>query len=138
MIAAWNRSERPATMPSGTPTRSDRPTAASIRASVSMLASQSPSSANEAKARATITAARTPPKRQHHERADGGRAEPAEPEDALVEPGDQVVDERREAVEDPEERGSRSSAERWSSSQDWNASSLRRERRSRRASRGQG
>ena len=60
-IAAWNRSERPATMPSGMPTRSESPTAASISASVSMLASQRPSRAKEANADAVITAARTPP-----------------------------------------------------------------------------
>ncbi len=50
-------------MPIGTPIRSASPTDAIIRASVSMLASQRPSSANETNAPMTIAAARRPPKR---------------------------------------------------------------------------
>ena len=51
-------------MPIGTPIRSASPTDAIISASVSMLASQRPSSANEAKPASTIAPARRPPKRQ--------------------------------------------------------------------------
>ena len=50
-------------MPNGTPTASDSSTAADISASVWMLSSQSPMSANETNAAATMSAARQPPKR---------------------------------------------------------------------------
>ena len=63
VIARRTRAERPARMPTGIPTRRDRPTATSIRASVSMLSSQRPSSANDANADSVIRAARRPPKR---------------------------------------------------------------------------
>ena len=60
----WNRAERPAMTPSGTPIRSESPTAVSISAKVSMLSSQSPDTAKEANAASAHTPARTPPKRQ--------------------------------------------------------------------------
>ena len=63
VIARRNRAERPARIPSGIPTRRERPTEASIRASVSMLSSQRPKSAKVAKADSVIRAARRPPKR---------------------------------------------------------------------------
>jgi hypothetical protein len=64
VIARWKRFERPATIPSGIPTASDRLTAASISASVCRLSPHRPISANEASAPATQAAARHPPKRR--------------------------------------------------------------------------
>ena len=63
VMNALNRSERPATMPRGTPTSSENATATSISASVCMLSSQRPSAANDAKLATMIAAARRPPKR---------------------------------------------------------------------------
>ena len=57
------RSESPARTPSGIPIASERPTAASISASVCMLSTQSPLAANATKAASAQIAARTPPKR---------------------------------------------------------------------------
>ena len=68
-----------------------------------MLSSQSPDSANVANAASVTSAARTPPKRQHEQRAGGGRTEPGQPEQEPVEPVDEVVDGRREAVEERED-----------------------------------
>ena len=103
VIARRNRAERPATIPSGIPTRRDSPTAASIRASVSMLSSHRPDSAKAANAESVIRAARRPPKRRTS-------ATPA-----IVVPThvsqissrlnhcDEVVDPRAEALEDRED-----------------------------------
>ena len=63
VIVRCTRALRPAQMPIGTPTRSESATAASISASVWMLGSHSPISANERNAARTISAARQPPKR---------------------------------------------------------------------------
>ena len=63
VIARWKRSERPAMTPSGMPTRSESDTAASMSASVCMLGSHRPISANNANAPSTQSAARQPPKR---------------------------------------------------------------------------
>ena len=63
MIARSNRTDSPASTPSGIPTRSDNDTAASMRASVCMLSTQSPVSANTANAPSAQAAARTPPYR---------------------------------------------------------------------------
>ena len=63
VISRSNRSERPATMPSGTPTSSDSATATSISDSVCMLSSQRPRAANDAKLATMITPARRPPNR---------------------------------------------------------------------------
>ena len=64
MIARLKRPERPAAIPSGTPIRIDRPTAASMRASVSMLSAHRPEIANAANAPSAQAPARSPPKRQ--------------------------------------------------------------------------
>ena len=50
MIARLKRRERPAAIPSGTPIRIDRPTAASMSANVSMLSAHRPEIANVANA----------------------------------------------------------------------------------------
>ena len=63
VIARSNRFESPVRTPSGTPTRSERPTAASMSAKVCMLSSHSPVSANVANAPPTHAAARQPPNR---------------------------------------------------------------------------
>ena len=103
MIARLKRLERPATMPSGIPTSSESATATSISASVCMLSSHSPVSANEAKAQSVTSAARKPPKRRTRSVAGGGRPDPRQPEQQPVEPVDEVVDGGREPVEERED-----------------------------------
>src|SRR5581483_6577393 len=63
VIARWTRSERPAAMPTGTPIASESATEANVSAKVRMLASQTPSAANDTNAAAVPSAARRPPKR---------------------------------------------------------------------------
>ncbi len=63
VTARANRSESPAHTPSGIPTRSERPTAASISARVCMLSTQRPLAAKATNAARAHSAARTPPKR---------------------------------------------------------------------------
>ncbi len=64
VIVRWKRSESPARTPSGSPTRSERPTAASMSESVCMLSTQSPLAANVAKAASAQIPARAPPNRR--------------------------------------------------------------------------
>ena len=82
---------------------SERTTAASISASVWMLGSHSPISANATNAASTMSPARQPPKRQHEQRAGGGGADPRQPLERVGERGDEPVGERAEAVEDRED-----------------------------------
>ena len=63
VIARWKRSERPASTPSGIPTRSDSATAENISAKVCTLSSHSPIRANERNAASTPSAALRLPKR---------------------------------------------------------------------------
>ncbi len=63
VTARRNRSERPASTPSGIPISSESETAAVISAKVCTLSSQRPSTANETNAAATPSAARRLPKR---------------------------------------------------------------------------
>ena len=96
VIARLNRSERPARTPSGMPTASESPTAASISASVCMLSSQSPSAANEAKAPSMISPARRPPKRSDDERRRALVPTHVIFVQRVVEPRDEIVEERGE------------------------------------------
>ena len=64
VIAELNRAERPATIPSGTPTTSDMPTAANISEKVRTASSQRPSTAKLTNARKVPSAALRPPKRR--------------------------------------------------------------------------
>ena len=63
VIARCTRSERPAAIPTGTPIASESATEANVSAKVRMLASQTPSAANDTNAAAVPSAARRPPKR---------------------------------------------------------------------------
>ena len=88
--------------PSGIPTRSERPTAASISASVCMLASHRPISANERERPDDPRAGAPAAEAQGDERPGSRRADPRQPEEQAVEPLDEVVHEGREPVEDGE------------------------------------
>ena len=68
-----------------------------------MLSSHSPIRANETNAANTISAARQPPKRSTIEHARRDRAGPGEPEQHVVDRGNQPLGERAEAVEDRED-----------------------------------
>ena len=63
VITRCTRSERPAAIPTGTPIASESATEANVSANVRMLASQTPSAANDTNAAAVPSAARRPPKR---------------------------------------------------------------------------
>ena len=93
VMARSKRSERPGEMPSGIPTTSESPTAENISASVWMLSSQSPLSANIANAASAQIAARTPPKRSDDERRRRRCADPGHPVQEARQPGDEVVEE---------------------------------------------
>ena len=80
----------------------ERTTAASIRASVCMLSSQSPMRATNTNAANTVSAGRGPPKRNTTITPAGHHARPGEPEQHVVDRRHQPLGERPEAVEDRE------------------------------------
>ena len=88
-----------------------------------MLASQSPSSANEAKAEPTITAARTPPKRSVTTVPTAAAPSQLSQKIALSNQETRSSTNVAKPLKILKKRLS-GSAERWSRSQDWNASSL--------------
>ena len=84
------------------PTRSESPTAANISAKVWTASSQRPSTAKLTNAANVPIAAFTPAEAQHDQRAERRRAGPLEEVEEPGQPGDEIVEEAREAVEDPE------------------------------------
>ena len=138
VIAFAKRSERPATMPSGMPMRSESPTATSISASVCMLSSQRPVSANVANATSVIERCAQAAEPRNDEHAGNRRPDPGHPEQEAVEPVDEVVDRRREAVEEREDEAPMSASPFSVRSHTWKVVEVAGERSSRSANRATG
>ena len=84
------------------PTASESPTAANIRAKVCDASSQSPSTAKLTNAASVPSAAFGPPKRSTISVPSAAVPGPLEEVEEPRQPGHEVVEEAREAVEDPE------------------------------------